>query len=299
MLLHKDRLCTFWNHAFRCHTSYCKDCKGDLHLNDQLCRKWGLSWELAVTCTRCQFSSDRMKIFNEVNTGLRGRKSTTVNMGIQVGLLKQEISNTCIRQVLAATNVIPPSASAMQKSANRVNEIISFTNEHDMANTCNELQHLNMLLERSPDHPIPAEADATYNNKIYRRVRITPFQAGTQVTMLMAENLTPKEKTIATKTYSKHCSCRRPTADSPHSTSVQQTYPEMPVSGMRGQSMLLAYRLAIWHWMERAHQGQQFKIFNKQGLLKSSHNIAHGTWATSCRNISKRQFLHQNIPRVN
>ena len=235
-----------------------------------------------------------MKIFNEDNTGLRGRKSITVNMGIQVGLSKPR-DFTHWYEASAGSNQCHP---VTQKSANRVNEIISFTNEHDMANTCNELQHLNMLLGRSPDHPIPAEADATYNNKIYRRIGIMPFQAGTQATMLMAENLTPKEKTIATKTYSKLCSCRTTTADSPHSTSVQQTYPEMPVSGMRGQSMLLAYRLAIWHWMERAHQGQQFKIFNKKGLLKSSHNIAHGTWATSCRNISKRQFLHQNIPRV-
>ena len=200
MLLHKDRLCTFWNHAFRCHTSYRKDCTGDLQLNDQLCRKWDLIWELAVTCTWCQFSSDRMKIFSEVNTGLRGRKSATVNMGLQVGLSEQGISNTGMRQVLAATNVIPPSASAMQKSANRVKEIISFTNEHDMANNCNELQHLNMLLGRSPNHPIPAEADATYNNKIYSGVGITPFRAGTQATMLVEENLTPQKKTRQIRT---------------------------------------------------------------------------------------------------
>ena len=234
MLLHKEKLCTFWNHAFRCHTRYRKDCKGDLKLNDQLCQKWGLGWEIAVTCTHCQFSSDRMKIFNEVNTGLRGRKSATVNIGLQVGLSKQGISNTGMRQVLAATNIIPPSASAMQKSANRVCEIISFTNEHDMANTCNELQHLNMCIGRSPDHPIPAEADATYNNKIYSGVGVTPFQAGTQATMLVAENLTPNKKIIAAKTYSKLCSCRRPTADSPHSASCTANLPRDASIGNEG-----------------------------------------------------------------
>lgn len=234
MLLHKTKLCTFWNHAFRCHTAYRKECKGDLQLNDQLCRKWGLGWELAVTCTQCKFSSDRMKIFNEITTGLRGRKAATVNIGLQVGLSKQGISNTGIRQVLAATNVIPPSTSAMQKSANRVNEIISDTNEHDMANTCNDLMLLNMSIGRSPDHPIPAEADATYNNKIYSGIGITPFQAGTQATMIVAENLTPKKKIIAAKTYSKICSCVRPDAESPHSESCTANLPRDASIGNEG-----------------------------------------------------------------
>ena len=95
----------------------------------------------------------------------------------------------------------------MQKAANRVGKILVRANKEDMDRQCKQLQMLNQAIGNEDTHPIPAEADATYNNKLFSGIGNTPFQAGTQATMLVAENLTKNKKIIAVGTYSKLCSC--------------------------------------------------------------------------------------------
>lgn len=242
MLLHRTKMCDFWNEAFQAHIKFCRECTGKLVLNDELCKKWGLVWEIAANCTKCNFKSDPKKIYEEISTGQCGRKSADVNIGLQVGLSKQGISNTGIRQVLAAANVIPPASSNMQKASNKVTKLIQQCNEQDMTRKCDELKHLNVTIGRPASDPIPAEADGTYNNKIYSGIGKTPFQAGTQSTFLVAENLTKEKKIISTKTYSKLCSCIRPRKETPHRTDCTANLDKAATIGNEGLYLTEAVR---------------------------------------------------------
>ena len=170
-----------------------------------------------------------------------------------------------------------------------------------MASTCNELQHLNMCIGRSPDHPIPAEADATYNNKIYSGVGVTPFQAGTQATMLVAENLTPNKKIIATKTYSKLCSCRRPTTDSPHSASCTANLPRDASTGNEGFYVtdcidsVNAAGIQIGNLTLNGDSTSRSTVQNIQqpGGAKIKPQYCTRHLSPTCKNISRRQFSRQ------
>ena len=122
-------MCQFWNMAFKEHMMCHSSCKGELNLNDGKCKKWGLGWELAVKCNRCSFKSNSMKVYVEALNHTSGRRSTRVNFSMQVGLPKQGISNHVMREILAATNMIPLSTSCMKKAANKTCKLIKQTNE--------------------------------------------------------------------------------------------------------------------------------------------------------------------------
>ena len=86
-----------------------------------------------------------------------------------------------------------------------------------MSNIRHELKHRNLLLGNQQSDPINVEADATYNNRCGTAVGKSPMQAGTQATYIVAENMTPKKKIIAARTYSKHCQCDVKSRHGPHS----------------------------------------------------------------------------------
>lgn len=216
MVLHRGKMFQFWNSAFRDHMAFKGYCKGDLIMDDSLSKKWGLGWELVVKCCRCSFTTKPMKLYTEVLTEARGRKAATVNIGLQVGLSKQGMSNSGMREILAASNIIPPACNSMQKAANKTCRLIRAENEGDMNDLCENIMTMNQAIGKARDHPIPAETDATYNNRISSGVGQTPYQAGTQATLIVAENVTKNKKIIAAQTYSKLCSCPRDEEDVQH-----------------------------------------------------------------------------------
>ena len=79
MLLHRGKICQFWNMAFKEHMMRHSSCKGDLTLNDSKCKKYGLGWESAVKCNQCSFKSDSMKVYVEAPSHTGGRRFATVN----------------------------------------------------------------------------------------------------------------------------------------------------------------------------------------------------------------------------
>ena len=212
IIVHREKCCMFWNKVFREHIAFAPQCTGDLVWHDQGCEKWGLGWKMAVKCTACPYKSKTEKLYEEAESDSRGRRAATINNGIQVGLSKQGMSNTGLREVIASANIIPPSTSGMQKAANRLGRKIVEANTKDIKAIREELKHLNEIVGKPKDCPLPAETDATYNNSIYSGIGKTPMQAGTQVTTLVAEGLTAEKKIISVRTYRKICSCRRKTA---------------------------------------------------------------------------------------
>lgn len=207
VIVHKDRLCSMWNTAFKEHFLFKSGCNGDLCWDDDTSKRWGCAWKVALKCNSCSFTTLHFKLYDEAESGAPGPNPATINVGLQVGLMKQGMSNSGMREILTAANIASPSKSTMQRTANRIGEIITEENQEDLERQCKKLQDLNQSIGRPKTNPIPAEADATYNNQLFSGIGNTPFQAGTQATLLVAENLTKKKKIIAVGTYSKLCSC--------------------------------------------------------------------------------------------
>lgn len=218
-LLHRGKTCDLWNKAIRSHTTFRRHCTGDLRWDEDNCTKWGLAWAMALKCNKCGFRSPKEKLYTEVQSDSPGRRAATINTGLQVGLSKQGMSNSGLVEVIAAANIVPPSASSMQRAANAVGEKIIEANDRDMSAIRDRLKDLNRSIGLPSHAPIPAEADATYNNKLFSGIGNTPYQAGTQATLIVAEGVTKRKQIIATKTYSKLCNCSTGYAAEPHDES--------------------------------------------------------------------------------
>ena len=206
IILHRGKLEHFWNTVFEGHSLYRAGCGGRLTYNDDLCDQFGLGQILAVKCTVCHYKSDKHKIYDEVDSDT-GRKTATITKGLQIGLSKQGIGGSGIREILLAANINPPSRSTLARGCNSVADTIIETNKSDMNHILEDIKLKNLALGRNESHPIPAEADGTYNNPLFSSSGSTPYQAGTQTTFLMAEGLTKDKKIISARTYSKICSC--------------------------------------------------------------------------------------------
>ena len=58
-----------------------------------------------VCSSKCGYESDKhdkLKFYDEVGRKVRGRQAVKVNTQLQVGLTKQPIGNTAVRQILAS-----------------------------------------------------------------------------------------------------------------------------------------------------------------------------------------------------
>ena len=83
------------------------------------------------------------------------------------------------------------------------------TNEDNMDDIRQELNMMKCLIGKVPGNPLPAEANANYNNRISSGVGKSPYQAGTQVTLIVAENLlTPSKKLLPPKPTANYAAAR-------------------------------------------------------------------------------------------
>ena len=135
----------------------------------------------------------------------RGPKAASANYGLQVGMAHSGVSNTGLTQILLAANTPAPAASSMQATANIVSEHIIKTNKASMSKICEDLNDVQVARGHSHGAPINVEMNSRYNNPVHSGVNNTPFQAATQVTHLVAENVTTRKKIVAVTNKSKLC----------------------------------------------------------------------------------------------
>ena len=122
------------------HRDMSPKCKGLLLYDDDRTTQWGAVWAMALKCTKCQYQSKKEKLYDEVNTGKKGRKAADANVRLQLGLATQGVGQTGTRHLLSAVNIKPPSRSGMQKMANKVNPQIVQANKLNMKNIRQELK---------------------------------------------------------------------------------------------------------------------------------------------------------------
>ena len=197
--LHKTAI--LWNTGFKEHLQLFPVCDGELTWDPEGEIKYGMSWTERLKCVKCVYKSEQMKLYDEVRTRKRGRRASTMNIGIQMGLKTTSISNTAMRNILMATNCPPPNRAAMQRQSNKVGERIIELNNENMEDIRQEILTINT--ESGDGNRIFAEGDARYNNPISSGA--TPFQAATQVVSTITENVTDRKLCIGLFTGNKLC----------------------------------------------------------------------------------------------
>ena len=206
VIVQKDLMCNMFNEAYRDHATKKRTCQGDLRWDDINSKRFGLAWKVVIHCTRCRYRSKQFKLYDEVESGTKGPKPAAINMGIQTGVMRHGMSNSGLREILTSANIPSPSLSTMQRTANRVGEIVVEATQEHFEVVCQQVKTYNESIGLDHYHPVPVEVDTTYNNPMFR-AGDTPFQAGTQTSTICAEKLTGKNYIIALKTNAKICSC--------------------------------------------------------------------------------------------
>lgn len=213
MIIHQQKCSDMWNAEFPTHISASRQgrrppCDGKLAW-DESSEKRGLVWAAVLKCSTCGYKSKKYKLYDEIDSGSRGRKWARPNAGIQVGLAHLGLASTGLREIMSSVNMVPPSTTGLQKSANKINSILVDTNKKDMKKRLSKLKELNKRKGLSPNTPINIEVDGTYNNRLNSGVGKTPMQPASQATYLVAENTTTRKDIVHVGTYSKICTCKR------------------------------------------------------------------------------------------
>lgn len=167
--------------------------------------KRGLAWILCLRCTNCGYQSPRQKLYKEVESTRPGRKAAQLNVAMSLGQMGTSLTTEGMRGMFLTANVLPASASSMQETANKVSKKVAQVNKMSMKKIRSELQEKNVICGLPATTPIRAEGDARYNNSMFSGVGRTPFQAATQVTYTMCENVTTRKKIVSVYCGNKLC----------------------------------------------------------------------------------------------
>ena len=193
-----------FNNAVKQHRALKPKCSGDLVIDQDGEVKRGLVWKERLKCDKCNYVSDTHKLYKEVESQRRGPKQAKANLGLQSGLAHTSIGGTGLTKLILATNTPAPSMSAMQKSANKMRDILKKSNESSMKRIKDNLKVAGEVTGQ--DKPkIPVQVDCRYNNPTYAGIGNTPFQAATQVTQLTAEDVTPQNYIVGKTSKNKLC----------------------------------------------------------------------------------------------
>lgn len=203
-VLHQEKTAKLWNHAFKEHSQKFPDCDGSLDWNQHGEEKRGLAWILSIRCKKCHYTSHREKLYEEVSRSGRGRRAAQFNVAMAVGHLGTSLTTEGMRGMLLCANIEPASATNIHQTCNKVGKIITDVSKNSMKKIRQDIQELNEKCGLA-NTPIRAEGDARYNNATFSAIGKTPFQAATQVTYTLSENVTKKNNVVAVFCGNKLC----------------------------------------------------------------------------------------------
>ena len=190
---------------FRDHTEKSPGCSGYIDWDPTEEERWGLGWIEQWVCTKCGYRKSKSRLYKELDTGKRGRKSADINRSIHIGLTQTPIGPASIRKLLISAHVPPPSRQRLQDTSSSVCEDIKAANTLDMHARREDLKKIN-ILRGDASNVIDIECDGAYNNKLYSGVGRTPFQPATQCNYVVVENTTNRRQVIAMENINKLCS---------------------------------------------------------------------------------------------
>ena len=165
---------------------------------------WGVYSSVIMTCTECGFKSDRTKLYEELHSGKRGRKSAVGNVRLQLMLQDTPIGPTEAQLIFAAIGVNPGSLSSMQRGAYRAALATENVNHEDMIKWRNVIR--DVLKDRgvlSFNH-ISGAFDVRYNGSSLSN-DVTPGPGATHGVGLLTESITSQQKCLGLDFQSTLC----------------------------------------------------------------------------------------------
>ena len=205
---HAGKICDLFNQAYHQHSLTSPNCPTRLEFDFTREQQMGVCWTESLKCTYCHFRSQKTKLYEEVNTGKRGKKPAKPNLALWTALLDNPIMGTGLQEIFHALNCPAPSTSGLQRNANKVGPMIVQMVQDDLRR---ERAHLKDIVEGwgyPRDTAIPVEGDGRYNNPLYWSRDRNPFQPATQASYTISENITQDKKIIGCTTRNKLCSKR-------------------------------------------------------------------------------------------
>jgi hypothetical protein len=118
---------------------------------------------------------------------------------------KTPIGNNTLRSILLAADIPAPSASGLQKAANKVNLQLIKENKADMEEHRQQISNVNTL-RGLPANGVSISSDGAFNNLLSSASGQTPWQPATQVTYVVTENITNDKQILSLATSNKLCS---------------------------------------------------------------------------------------------
>ena len=131
IIVNKAKMCDMWNRAFKEHIASKPNCQGNLWWDEEATCQWGLSWRAVVKCLKCRYRSPQFKLYEEIESGSRGPNPSAIDIGVQIGLSKNGMSNAGLVEILTAANIKPAAFTTLQRAANTVGKIIVEENEEE------------------------------------------------------------------------------------------------------------------------------------------------------------------------
>ena len=181
------------------------DCTGRPKLQVESEVHRGLAVSEKLCCKQCAFKTSRTKLYSEVAHPGRGRRAAVPNMALQVGLHNTTMAAAATQRLLAALGTTVPSASGLQKAANKCGTIIQNVNISDMAEKRQLVKDIHFMQGFDRDSPIPIEIDRQYNNPLRNCRKRTPFVPATQTRDVLCENVTTKKYVVMYHQENKLC----------------------------------------------------------------------------------------------
>ena len=118
---------------------------------------------------------------------------------------KTPIGNNTLRSILLAADIPAPSASGLQKAANKVNLQLIKENKADMEEHRQQISNVNTL-RGLPANGVSISSDGAFNNLLSSASGQTPWQPATQVTYVVTENINNDKQILSLATSNKLCS---------------------------------------------------------------------------------------------
>ena len=198
-----------FNKCIREHLLQNPDCDGLVVLDSKRYLKMGLGVRTGLKCNTCTYmSKTTLPFYEEVCKAKNapGPAAAKLNIQLQVGLTKNPIGNSAIRNILATLDIDPPSERGMQNVANDVSDVYTNINQEQLSKNRDKIGMVMAIRNNEPlGNPvkIAVEADGGYNNPPKGR---SFSQPATQSWMPMFCSEKGLELPVALATKSKLCS---------------------------------------------------------------------------------------------
>lgn len=190
----KSRILQLFNHASKEHKELGKcdevDCWDFIDIEP-----WGVYCSVVITCTHCGYKSDPTRLYEELDSGKRGRKAAVGNVRLQLMLQDTPIGPTEAQLLFAAVGLNAGCLSSMQRGAYKAAQATEDITHMDMIKWRTTIQ--DVLKDRGVlcfNH-ISGGFDVRYNGSSMSS-SVTPGPGATQGVGLFTENITSQQKCL-------------------------------------------------------------------------------------------------------